>query len=282
MKMNKTALEFLAMAGLGISLLATGIFFVARGDSSSYQDKVKVADYNEQATVIREGEMTAKQKEHRRLYRDYGSGKKLSSLQPTGNSNIIEVRSSTGAPLMAGTDEDMAAPVGINPIIFNIAQEADAIIIGRVNSKQSQVTENEDFVFTDHEVQVDEVLLNEANSHIQENGIVTISKPGGTVEFNGKIFRAIDVEFKPLEIGERYLLFLRFIPTTASYQAYRTGTFLLKEDKVFKVTRTRAMKRATNNLQEEKEINAGAFLSDVRAAISVKPKSKRKMQGYLY
>jgi hypothetical protein len=277
-KLNKTTIKLLA-------IICLGIFFIpyAASGNSTHQDKTKgEQEIKEQATPIREGTMSAKQREHRRLYSDYGSRKKLKDLQPSNNSNIIEVRSSTSIPLKIGTEEDMTAPIGINPTLFNLAQEADLIIVGTINSKQSQITENEDFLFTDHEVQVNEILYNEANSPVQENGIVTITKPGGTVELDGKIIRGIDVEFKPLEIGERYLFFLRFIPSTASYQAYRTGTFLLKGDKVFKLTKKRPMRRANGSLSEEEKTDESVFLSEVRTAISVKPRSRRRVAGNLY
>ena len=44
--------------------------------------------------------------------------------------------------------------------ITNLSCDADAIVVGEVTSKSSQLTEDQDFIFTDYELKVEEVIKN--------------------------------------------------------------------------------------------------------------------------
>ena len=132
-----------------------------------------------------------------------------------------------------------------------------------VKSKSSQLTENGEFVFTDYEVMVEDVLKDNPAAPIQPNANITITRPGGTVQLNGHNITALDEAFKPLNVEGHYLLFLRFIPATGAYKAVSSaGTYELKENKIIKLT------EEPLPLGLETGHDAGAFITGVRRALT--------------
>lgn len=51
-------------------------------------------------------------------------------------------------------------------------------VVGEVKSKSSQLTEDQDFIFTDYEIQVEEVIKNNTSDSIAPNTEITVSNPG--------------------------------------------------------------------------------------------------------
>jgi hypothetical protein len=77
-----------------------------------------------------------------------------------------------------------------------------------------------------------------------------------------RIVRATDQSLDPLVTGNRYLLFLEFIPDTGAYKAFNSkGSFLLDGDKAVKLTH--------EDLPYEMETEAGALslVARIRSAI---------------
>jgi hypothetical protein len=78
-----------------------------------------------------------------------------------------------------------------------------------VKNKSSQLTEDVDFVFTDYELTIEEVLKDNEYAHWLPNIGFTLTQPGGKVRLDGYVIEAEDALFRPLVIGERYALFLK-------------------------------------------------------------------------
>jgi len=95
-----------------------------------------------------------------------------------------------------------------------------------------QQTEQENFVFTDYEITVEEAIKNNTVAPIQVKSAITVTRDGGVIKLNNRVFRAKRDDFDPPLVGQRYLLFLRFIPATGAYLAYGNGTFQLEAQKV--------------------------------------------------
>ncbi len=106
------------------------------------------------------------------------------------------------------------------------------MVIGLLNNKSAHLTEEENFVFTDYDVTVEEIIKNNSASPMQLNNAITTTRDGGTIQINNRILRANRQDFTPPLVGQRYLMFLRFIPSTGSYLMYGNGTFELSADKV--------------------------------------------------
>ena len=79
------------------------------------------------------------------------------------------------------------------------------------------------------------------------------------IKLNGKIITAVVPSFRPFIEGDRYVLFLKFIPETQSYQAFSNGSFSVEEGKV----RTSSDSRSTRDQQ--------AFIAEVKDAMTGEP-----------
>ncbi|HXG66045.1 MAG TPA: hypothetical protein VNO70_13165 [Blastocatellia bacterium] len=131
-----------------------------------------------------------------------------------------------------------------------------------IKDKSSQLTEDEDFIFTDCDVSVEDILKDNPVKSIKPGDNITITRPGGTVKLKGRVVRAIDTSFRSFEIGGRYILFLRFIPSTETYKAFSNGSFQLRDNHITKLTNEALWD------EKERENDATAFLTEVRDAIA--------------
>lgn len=211
-----------------------------------------------QSVSAQKQEPTEKQKEHRKLYKEYKREQTLPVLAETATSDITVIE---------GVGQKVFQPdgprLGFQTFIKHLSCHADAIVIGVINNKASQLTENEAFTFTDYEMSVEDVLKNNPASPIQKNTSITLTRPGGTVLINGRRITAVDEAFKPLDVGERYLLFLQFIPQTRAYKSSGgADSYQLKNNRTIKLTE--------ESLPPELETvrESGAFITDIRNNIN--------------
>lgn len=233
-------------------LLTGSILFVLIISSSSL---ITIGQKSkEEPTPVTRGFMTPRQKEHSKLYPQHTGLGKLTALIGNDKSDRsreinLSILPSTPELLIDGTPESLV----------NLVLSSDAIVIGTVLSKTSQLTENEAFVFTDYVVTINEVLkTNAATIHPQK--VITVTRPGGKILMEGRIVNAIDRNFKPLAIGANVLLFLRYLPATDSYQAVNyKSSFELLNNKV------KPLSDAPDAKKQREDLNS--FLSDIRAAI---------------
>lgn len=175
----------------------------------------------EEATPIQEGVMTEKQRKHSKIFkgfREVTGGKKLRDL--VTERGDVEVIVPVG-------DVQTPRSVNLSKYLQNISCEADLVVIGTVKNKASQLIEEGTFVFTDYEVTATEILKNNPVVPIEPNNSITLTRSGGAVRLNNHIVRAIDYRNEPLEVGNRYLLFLRFVSETGAYRPLGSS---VKED----------------------------------------------------
>ncbi len=193
----------------------------------------------ENATPIREGVLTEKQKKHSRIYHGYEGvtrGKKIAEL--VRERGDVELR----GPL--SEVPRMATPPPVSEILARVTCESDAVVTGTVKERSSQLMEAGTFLFSDYEIVVGETLKNSSPAALAPASTVTVTRAGGAVLLNGRFVRAIDWEMAPLEVGERYLLYLKYLPGTAAYRpTYGTAlledTFHLGEKRATQVSRRR-------------------------------------------
>lgn len=238
----KSALTLMALTLVGVSLL------VASGSAGFRQDEKEIA------TPIREGVMTERQREHSKLYQQYRTDKKLRDINVPGTSDV-KVGAGTSLPM----GDPSAAPFNRNSFLMRLACNADAVLVGLVNDKTSQLTEDEGFIFTDYGYVVEAILKNNGAAPAQVNDAITITRPGGAVRLNGRVFRAEDESFKMLSVNTRYVMFLRYIRATGAYQAINSkATFGLLKNGVQKLT--------SEWTGLENENDTAQFLGEVQAA----------------
>lgn len=191
--------------------------------------------FREEPTPIRPGVMTAKQRAHSKLFRGYAGevtrGKKLSQL--------VAERGDVRLVRYAGTPILPRSPNG-NDFLQKLACEADAVVVGEVKSKFSQISEEGAFLFTDYDLSVQEVLKNASRAPIPPAAEVTVTRTGGAAKLNGHTISTVDLAQKPLAVGGRYLLFLRLIPATGAYSSlggtYYDDSFELRSGDITQVS----------------------------------------------
>lgn len=217
------------------------------------QSKAHVED---PPTPVQLGVMTEKQRQHSKLYNSYKGNGDLQELLSKTPGEEVTITSLPGIPELSPKGEN--TPSALDFLVEN----ADAVVIGTVSNKTSQLNEKRTFIFTDFDFTVEEVLKNFPGDRIEPSSLITITHPGGKVLLNGKIVTAIDRTFKPLEKGERYLLFLKFISETRSYQALDNKSSFEINGRVTVLTDA----PVPVELQSGKKTNT--FLEEVKAAIS--------------
>jgi len=173
----------------------------------------------EEATVLQEGQITEKQKVHGRLFKH--SGRKLREIaaEQTGDIQVEE-----GLPLVIITDTSPRR----RPVFQSALCRADAVVVGTINEKSSQFTEDGKFIFTDYQIIVEEVIKNNGRSPVLASNLITATNDGGAVVLNNRTFRARTEGFDSPLVSKRYLLFLRYIPETDSNLMYGNGIFQLE------------------------------------------------------
>lgn len=199
---------------------------------------------------------TPQQVEHSKLYKEFKKKKNLHELTSSGDVRFLQT-----PPL--GGDDPLAAPFVLADYLRKQACDSDAVIVGRINERTSFLTDDETFIFSDHSVVVEEVLKGNSSAHFQLGDILTVSRPGGKVKLNnGRTAEIAFSDFEPFRTGERYLLFIRYIPSTKAYQVKEgEQAFLLRDAKVFKRT-GRYLGSQISSIDET------SFLNQVRSAAS--------------
>jgi hypothetical protein len=165
------------------------------------------------ATPVRLGVLTKKQRYRSKLCRHYQVAWTISDMvakQSKGKVVGTTVLPGHGALLKPETPENF---------FRNIAHSSDAIIRGRVLKKAPQITDDGDFLFTDYDIAVSEIMKNNPIAPLNINASVSVTWPGGKVLLQGVIVKAFDANLGLPAINNRDLvLFLRFIPETGAYQ----------------------------------------------------------------
>jgi hypothetical protein len=232
---------------LGVLITCAVLAFTATRLVSSSQENKKTT---EEATPVEVGKKTSRQREHGKLFKH--EGPKLNNIPASAGGDVEVVQDEGYVIELPGTEPN-------RPILQSAVCNADAVVVGIIKSKTSQVNEQNNFVFTDHEFAVEEVIKNNSANTIEPNSIITVTRDGGSVNLNGRIFRARREDFKPTLVGERYLFLLRFVPSTGSYIAYGSGSFHLSANRV-KALGGNAQKTILNNGEKDQS----KFLSEAR------------------
>ena len=241
--MNKhSKVRGLSIFALTVMVMAAIATLHSRGQNTSVTK-------DEPPSAKRE-KLTLRQREHGKLF-DGHHGPKLRDLaaRQQGDISVWEEE-----PYMVKLPDDHASQL---PFMQFAVCNADAIVIGTLTSETPQLTPSENFIFTDYEMSVEEVIKANVTAPTRTDKFI-VTREGGTLHQGGRTFHA-DVEgFKPFAVGERYLLFLRYIPKNDAYLAYANGSFQLDSNKII----------ALGKLPESQPRDLTAFLSEAQAAVA--------------
>ena len=141
----------------------------------------------------------------------------------------------------------------------SLACDADVIVVGSADASETGITDSGDFLFTDYTFSLSSVIkANDSNPSVGSTIIVT--RPGGATRINGHFVKTSVGNFPQFELHHQYLLFLRFLPATSTYRAYRSGTFAIGSNG--SVASIDSDQKITAKSAKQKD----AFLTEVRAA----------------
>ncbi|MBZ5630293.1 MAG: hypothetical protein LAO06_15645 [Acidobacteriia bacterium] len=114
---------------------------------------------------------------------------------------------------------------------------SDAVVVGHITGKQSYLTENKDWVFTDYDFVVDEAFKS-PDAQLHPGSQITVTRTGGELIIYGHPVKATESSYPPFQLGDTYALFLKFLPSSGSYQAVKEGSsYKVDSGKISKLTR---------------------------------------------
>jgi hypothetical protein len=220
-------------------------------DAQKYQAEIT------DATPVQLGVLTPKQQFHSRLYN--GVAKRV------GGKTISEwLATYRGQQIFLGTDIlgrrffESDQPEAPEHFFGALALESDAIVRGRVTGKNSQITDDDSFVFTDYDFVVSEVFKNNARAPIDTGATITFTSLGGKIVLDHVILQAGGDGQALYSINTQDLmLFLKFIPDTGSYKLTTDGSFELSGTSVRPLARPLP-------LSEEVFKDKASFLKTIR------------------
>jgi hypothetical protein len=169
----------------------------------------------DEPTVIRNGDISDKQKKHSKRY---NQGSKVRSL-------IMKV--DRDLQMIIGEPYSSSEPdVTQEEYIHKLTCGADTIFAGRVLRKSSQLSEDKKSVFTDYEIEILDTIKNGTPLALEIGSVATVSRSGGAVKLNGFVVDVLDKSFKRLIVGDKYLLFVDYLSDTESFvSSDRDGVF---------------------------------------------------------
>jgi hypothetical protein len=244
MTTNKTLVIILLLFVVTLGAV-TGLHALDNRDSKRQMNTKK-----EEPTVLGDAEPSARQKEHGKLFKH--AGRKLQDIA-SSQPGDVEVIEEEGYVIQMPKTSRV-------PTFMSALCNADAVVVGILKSKSSQLTEQGNFIFTDYEVIVDELIKNNLNSPIEVGSTIITTRDGGAIRINDRVLRAKRADFDPPVVGNRYLLFLRFIPKTSSYLMYGNGSFELQGDKMLALG-----PQARQELKQRATQDPLIFLNELRA-----------------
>lgn len=178
------------------------------------------------ATPVEFGVLTEVQRAHSKLYtgfREPSFNVRRLVAQSKGTSRVVGI---TFAP---GLEPLLTKPQRPEEYFANVASHSDVVILGKVTTKTSYITEDETFIFTDYEVVITEVLKNNAAGSLSIGETMTVTRPEGKILIDGILVKGENAGYAPLPNSEKnVVLFLQHVPEATTYQATNTtATFEL-------------------------------------------------------
>lgn len=156
---------------------------------------------------------------HALLFGEYDSNQRLESVRPNP-AGVIDLsqnmRHFYSVPPGIQTPEDELALA---------ANYADAVVEGAAVRRYSALTAHHSFVFSDWTVTVTRVFKNSSSIQVPVGTEITVTRPGGNTVVSGRQVTAQDKSFPDFITGHQYVLYLRALPETSSFQAMSHALF---------------------------------------------------------
>jgi hypothetical protein len=141
-----------------------------------------------------------------------------------------------------------------------ISCDADAVIVAVPTSSEADLTADGKGLFTDYRFEIESVLKNSTTKQL-ENSSIIVTRPGGETTINGRRVQIRIDNFPQFIVGQRYLLFLRHLTATDTFEAFEVGSFEFSKEAI--VPFRTDLFSSIPSLRNE-----SAFLTEVRAAVT--------------
>jgi len=104
---------------------------------------------------------------------------------------------------------------------------ADAVAIVTPYNQRPVLSQNENFIFTEYKVEVNEVM----KGALRVGDRITIPRLGGTIQLPDEKIGYDVADYQPLVIGQKYLVFLTYLSATGDYAGTSArGFFEIRPD----------------------------------------------------
>jgi hypothetical protein len=206
--------------------------------------------------TVSTSEMKAK---HAKLYPNHPSGKNI--LQETQSGKDVALTIHVISEWVDNSETERKLPAYPDHHLVGLVCGADTIVIGSPVADETSLTEKGDFLFTDYRIHVESVTK---GTTVNPGSDIVVTRPGGTTRINNHLVNMQMHGFPLFSLNSKYLLFLRYLPETKTYQAFRTGTFLLGNNLTDAVNATDPETAQTIKHTEHQD----AFMTEVRAAVT--------------
>jgi hypothetical protein len=214
----------------GLALMKTSDAFAYVDREGRYVWKETIRPLPEVLKEITSKPLTKNQKAHSKLFEEFESDESL--IDRIAKARRGQVLSYGKAVLLP----DNAALPDFTNFLEGISCDADAVVEGTIVNGTPLFTPNGKFIFTEYKLKVENILKNNRKSSIQKSQEITVVRAGGRINIAGRsISASVGTSVYPTT-GERYLLFLRYLPATKSYRAWLNGTFQVMDDRVSKLS----------------------------------------------
>jgi hypothetical protein len=209
------------IVGLGLVMVAATLDFRHQrktAEQTRAQEQLYQAEIGD-ATPVRTGVLDDRQRLHSQIAENLRSGFARSILETIapyrGKRIVCGISIDVNLPLLSADTEPPAS------YFRRLVQVSDAVIRGKVTNKVSNITEDEMFLFTDYDVQVEEVFKDATNTVSQAGGTITVTCAGGKVLIDDVIVTTSGNAVAMLPNDHEILLFLTRIPGTSDFKLVR-------------------------------------------------------------
>jgi hypothetical protein len=97
-------------------------------------------------------------------------------------------------------------------------QTSDVVVIGTISGGQSYLSNDKRNIYSEFKVSLQEVLKNSPAHYLRTSDSIDIQRKGGSIKLpSGKVLTRAAVADSMPQIGGRYLLFLKYDPSTEDY-----------------------------------------------------------------
>ena len=247
--------QFLLGLVVGVSLIVAG----GAGASRLSQKDIQRQQYQAElvgATPVQLGTLSERQRIHSKLYEDFSQhqGAMISErVAPYQNQGIVY-----GIYINVNTPRLSAEIEPADNYFAALSNQSDVVIRGEVTNRNSQITEDGKFLFTDYDIRIEEVLKSDANTLLGPGKTITVTFPGGKVLI-GDVVAKMGGDGIPslLEITNHVVIFAAAVPTTGAYK-------LARYDGSFEINGA-SVKALAGSVPASYLENSKSFLKTVRA-----------------